>query len=108
MNIRSKYLVVAGAAALVVAGGGIALAQAQGYVGDDADEVAAVQRASISLAQAVTAAERGSGGRAIEASIESNWNTAAYEVTVFAENQLKEVHVDPQSGRVLNIRVDRD
>lgn len=106
MKKRMKYLAVVGGVLVLGTGGSVVLAQT--YLGDDAEEVAAVQRARISLAQAVTAAERGSSGRAIEASMEADRGRAVYEVTVFAENRMREVQVDPQTGRVLNTRIDWD
>ncbi len=94
------------AAIALTAVGGVAFAAVQ--YGDDADEVAAARSAPVSLAEAVASAERGAGGKALDASIEVGPGGAHYEVTVATATDIKDVTVNATDGRVLHIVVDRD
>ncbi|WP_428152396.1 PepSY domain-containing protein [Brevundimonas sp.] len=101
-----KFLPAAIGALALTAVGGVAFAAVQ--YGDEADEVAAARAATVSMAEAVASAERGAGGKALEASIEIDRTGAYYEVTVATDVDIKEVTVSATDGRVQQIAVDRD
>ena len=86
---------------------GVVFAQAQSvYTGDDAEEVAALGKASISLIDAISAAERETSGKALEAQIEVKKDRTYFEVDVFAGGVIKEVKVDPSSGKIMEVKQD--
>lgn len=93
----------AGAAALltVAAGAGAVYAQQQGYIGDDADEVEAIQRVKITLIGAIEIAERESSGKALSADIEVERGRTYYEIEVITPKGLQEIHIDADTGEVL-------
>lgn len=74
----------------------------------DADELRMLEQAKISLTQAIDAAERHQGGRAIEASLDDDSFQPAYEVSVVKDGRVYDVQVDGNSGQVLGAREDRD
>jgi uncharacterized membrane protein YkoI len=102
MKSKLKTLVLAAAAAGVF-GSGLAYAQsAETYRGDDEKEVHAIARAKIGLAEAITAAERETSGKAIEGQIEAKKDGRSYfEIEVYAGGKIVEVRIDPETGRVL-------
>lgn len=104
MNIKkwTVWSVFAAATAF----GSVAIAQSQPYSGDDAEEVAAVSEAKVGLAEAVSAAERETSGKAIEAQIEVEGTQAFYEIDVFSEGDIKEVRVSAEDGKILDVRED--
>jgi len=113
MNRKLKMFAWAAGASVILAGAGglgAVYAQQQGYVGEDAEEVNALQRVKISMTDAIAAAERETKGKALEASLEVERGQTYYEVEVFSEQGLLEVHVDADSGAVLkntrNFKVD--
>jgi uncharacterized membrane protein YkoI len=61
-------------------------------------DVAGFQHAKISLDQAITAAEKASGGKTIDASFQMMNGKSGYAVTVLANSKMKDFWVDPQSG----------
>ena len=101
-----KFLPAAAGVLGLTAVAGVAFAAVQ--YGDDADEVAAARAAPISMAEAVVSAERGAGGKALDASIEIDRSGAYYEVSVATDVDIKEVTVSATDGRVQQITVDRD
>lgn len=81
---------------------------AQDYRGDDAEEVRALDRVQLSLAEAINTAERETSGRALEATLEAEGNRIFYEVDVFADDSIKHVYIDVESGDVLDVQEDWD
>ena len=74
----------------------------------DAEDVKAASEAKISLVQAIQAAEKHQGGKAIDASIDDDSFTPTYEVSVVKDAKLYDVRIDAVSGGVLNTREDKD
>jgi uncharacterized membrane protein YkoI len=64
-------------------------------------EVATVLGAKTSLVQAIDAAERHSGGRAMKIDVEKKNGAFLYEVKTVAKDRITEVLVDPASGTVV-------
>jgi len=94
------------ALAILLVGAGSAFAQ--DYRGDEAEEVRALERVQISLAEAIAAAEGETGGRALDAQLEVENGRIFYQVEVFEGNGIKEVYVDPQDRAILDVVDDWD
>jgi uncharacterized membrane protein YkoI len=94
-------------AVAVLFGAGSA-ALAQGYRGDDAKEVRALDRVQVSLIDAIMAAESETGGRALDAQLEVENREIFYQVEVFDGRRIKEVYVDSQDGSILDVVKDWD
>ena len=81
-----------------------ALASAEEHRGADAIKKAAAG-AKISLAQAIeTAQKEVTGGKVIEAGLETEKDATFYEVVVLSGDAVKEVKVDAASGKVLGVK----
>lgn len=79
----------------------LAIAAPAGAV--DSYDAAAARKARISMAQAVTIAERQHvGSQAIEASLNDRMNQTTYEVTVLANQSSHDVRIDAVTGEVLD------
>lgn len=74
----------------------------------DADDIKAAAQAKISLVQAIQAAEKHQGGKAIDASIDDDSFSPTYEVSVVKDDKLFDVRVDAVNGAVLGAREDKD
>jgi len=61
-------------------------------------------KAPISLAQAIRAAEKQTGGRARKAEMERERGVYVYEIKTVSKDSSAKVHVDPTSGNVLRVR----
>lgn len=72
----------------------------------DQDGDHAVLNTGLSLAQAVSAAERHARGSAIRAQLENENGHVVYGVEVVGRDQLTNVTVDANSGRILSARAD--
>jgi len=69
---------------------------------EDKAELAGLRLATITLTQAVNAAETGAGGKAIAAGIEQTKGKIVFEVSVVKGGSVRKVVIDPQSGKVIN------
>jgi uncharacterized membrane protein YkoI len=81
----------------------LALAAAGAYAGSrshDANDVAVMANAKVTLAQAVTIAEQQAGGRALGADIRHEHGQPGIVVEVAAKDGTHKVLVDPASGKV--------
>ena len=74
----------------------------------DTEEAAAVQKAKISLVEAIQAAEKNVGGVAYSASYDDDSFQNAYEVDVIANSKLYDVQVSAENGEILSSREDLD
>jgi uncharacterized membrane protein YkoI len=68
---------------------------------EDQAALAQLEASPLTLAAACAAAERETGGRAIEASLKSRYGQTLFSVGVVKEFALHKVTVDPASGRVV-------
>ncbi len=64
-------------------------------------EIATVLGAKTSLVQAIDAAERHSGGRAMKIDVEEKNGAFLYEVKTASKDRITEIRVDPASGTVV-------
>lgn len=74
----------------------------------DMDEVRALQKAKVTLIDAIKAAESNNGGQAYEASIDDDSFTPQFEVSVVRDGKTYDVQVDAVTGKVINVREDFD
>lgn len=103
--MRQKSLAIGLLATFIVATGGVIGAHAAATPKNDA--IADLAAAKISLVDAVSAAESGSGGRATRAELEGDAGKLAYEVEiVMPDRQVFDVSVDAASGAVLSKHAD--
>ena len=75
------------------------------YAGSDnnAQEMAALRNAKISLAQAITGAEQKSGGKAINAGLNNENGAMTYGIEVIKDNSIETVLVDLNTGEVVKV-----
>ncbi|OHC95967.1 MAG: hypothetical protein A2792_09370 [Sphingomonadales bacterium RIFCSPHIGHO2_01_FULL_65_20] len=107
---RKKLIVGLSAAALISAAaiGGVAVAANPGPPGEnERDEIAAVNGARISLAQAVAIAERQGSGKAMEASFDDE-SGGKWEVEVASGDRVATYAVDMTSGGVSAVAEEAD
>lgn len=80
-----------------------AMAAEQGAGKDDAAEYAKLGGAKLSLADAVAAAEKQFGGKAVNASLDNEQASAAFEVELMTDTGSQTVAVDGQTGEVKHV-----
>jgi len=87
----------------VITVGGIGVALADNGAGElnEHHEIQAVLSAKTSLSQAIAAAERYTGGKAVETGLEHRDGRLAYQVKTAKGDTVTTVLVDPDSGKVL-------
>ena len=91
-------------AAGVATAGGLAFARSSDA---EDDVVANLAKATITLTQAVGAAEAHSGGKATKAELEVERGTIAYQVEVVTgDNKVFDIMVDAADGKVLSSKLD--
>ena len=73
---------------------------------DDQEEIAALGAARISLSQAVEAAEKKIGGRAMDAGLEAQNGKIVYVAEILKERDMHRVSVDPETGEAVAMSVD--
>jgi uncharacterized membrane protein YkoI len=61
-------------------------------------DLAGFEQAKVTLDQAIAAAEKQSGGKAMDATFQNMGANSGYAVTVLADGRMKVLWVDPQSG----------
>lgn len=74
----------------------------------DRGDIRQLNETKITLTQAIAAAEKDRGGRAIDAGLDDDSFRPAYEVTVVAGDRIWDVQVDGVSGEVTGSREDLD
>lgn len=107
---RKKLIFGLSAAALISAAaiGGVAVAANPGPPGEDErDEIAAVNGARVSLAQAVAIAERQGSGKAMEASFDDE-SGRSWEVEIASGDRVTTYAVDAASGAVSAVAGEAD
>jgi uncharacterized membrane protein YkoI len=89
-------------AATTIAKPAIAAEQSAGK--DDASEYAKLGGAKLSLADAVSAAEKQFGGKAVNAALDNEQASAAFEVELMTDAGSQTVAVDGQTGEVKSVK----
>lgn len=105
-----KILVMSMAAAIGLGAAGGAVAETGKSVSPPAAKTAAA--AKISLASAITTAQRHTAGRAIKVRTEREKGVVVYQVTLLAERKLQNVYVSASDGKVIRVedegRIDKE
>ena len=68
---------------------------------EDKAELAALKGAKITLRQAVAAAEKANGGRALNAGLEQVRGRAVWEILIPNATPPQPIHIDPMTGKIL-------
>lgn len=86
--------------AAVIALGTAGAAFASSGEKENANEISAVLNAKTSISQAVAAAEKQTGGRAMKVDVEHEKGIYLYEIKTVSKDKVSEVFVDPASGKI--------
>lgn len=92
---------------LTIAALALTLAPAAAFAADRSD-IRLLRDTKISLTQAIAAAEKDRGGKAIEAGLDDDSFRPSYDVSVAVGDRLWDVQVDGVSGEVTGAREDLD
>jgi uncharacterized membrane protein YkoI len=95
MKLTRSVVVVLGVFA--IGGASAALARES----HDTDEAAIYEQVKLTLADAIAAAERQTGGRAVEAKLEKEHGVVAFEVEVMKDRAFQKVVIDAKSGQIV-------
>lgn len=68
----------------------------------------ALEASSVTLAQAVEAAETATGGRAVKAKMKDRYGTMLFEVGLLVEGAMRRVEVDAATGKAVTVRARDD
>jgi uncharacterized membrane protein YkoI len=93
-----KFVKVGLVGAALLGGAGSSLAKDND---NHTDEAAIIRNAKVTMAQAITAAEQMTGGKAVGTGIEDQDGAVFLEVQILKDTQRHKVLVDPQSGQVV-------
>lgn len=106
--MTKRVVIIATLLAGIVGVGAIGPAMAQNQTTPDAAETQAMASATVTLAQASTAAEAKFGGKAIEISLDVIGGTPTYTVSLLAtDGSESEALVDARTGTVVAASVDQ-
>ncbi len=101
MNIKPyKMLSVLFALGIIVASS-VNLAQAEKSENKEAKELRLFNQATISLQDAIKAAEEKIGGKAMEAEVDDESAAVRFEIEVVKDGKVHEVMVDGKTGKVV-------
>jgi uncharacterized membrane protein YkoI len=97
-----KKLIPATLAACIALGiTGVAFADSEDN--ENAKEISAVLDAKTSITQAITAAEKHTGGRAVKADMEDDQDFQQYEIRIVSKDKVSEVLINTASGEVTRV-----
>jgi uncharacterized membrane protein YkoI len=98
MNPRK---IVVTALSVLIAGGAATAFARESRNSKKTDEVAAYAQVKRTLAEAIATAEGQTGGRAVEAKLEQEHGTLAFEVEILKDGAFQKVVLDAKTGQVL-------
>jgi len=82
------------------------MAQAGESKDKEANELKLFGQAKISLTEAIKAAEKKTGGKALEAELDDESNSVQFEIEVLKDGKIHDVFVDGKTGKVLKVSLD--
>jgi uncharacterized membrane protein YkoI len=103
--MKSRRIVVVSVLAMAAATTAFA---AESRQGSEADEVVAYEQVKMTLADAIALAERQTGGKAVEATLEQEHGTVSFEVEIMKDRAFRKVTIDARTGQVVSSNADRD
>ena len=68
----------------------------------------AMLQSKVSLGEAITIAEKETGGRAIRAGADEEEGAVLIKVSISQDSKIKKVFIDPQTGKIVKTRTDED
>lgn len=92
--------------AMMMVGSAVNLAQATETKDKEAKELQLFSQAKISLQDAIKAAEKKTGGKAMEAEIDDESAAVQFEVEIVKDGKVHEVIVDGKTGKVLKVSLE--
>jgi uncharacterized membrane protein YkoI len=105
--MKLKHSIIAPSVfAIAIAGGTLSLAQASEKEDKEAKELQLFSQATISLQDAIKAAEQKTGGKAMEAEIDDESAAVQFEVEIVKDGKVHEVIVDGKTGKVLKVSLE--
>lgn len=93
-------------AVLLIAASVLSVGHAADNKDKEAKELNRFNQATISLQEAIKAAEHKIGGKAMEAEIDDEAKTVQYEIEIVKDGKVHEVMVDGKTGEVLAVKQD--
>lgn len=108
MNPKYRNILKAMLAIVIVSGIAVNMAEAGDSQENDSKELKLFSMAKISLIDAIKAAEQNTGGKAMEAEVNDESNTAEFEVEILKDGKVYEVMVDGITGKVLKVALDKE
>ena len=72
------------------------------------DRDTAMLRSKVSLAEAITIAEKETGGRAIRAGADEEDGAVLIKVSISQNNKMQRVFIDTQTGKIVKTQIDED
>ena len=103
--MKSRRIVVVSVLAMAAATTAFA---AESRRGSEADEAVAYEQVKMTLADAIALAERQTGGKAVEATLEQERGTVSFEVEIMKDRAFRKVTIDATTGQVVTSNADRD
>jgi len=76
--------------------------------GGEALEAVAYEQVKMTLADAIALAERQTGGKAVEATLEQEHGTVSFEVEIMKDRAFQKVTIDARTGQVVSTKADHD
>jgi uncharacterized membrane protein YkoI len=99
--MNPRKMVVTVLSVLIAGGAAAALARESSGSRKDTDELAAYAQVKRTLAEAIATAESQTGGKAVEAKLEQENGTLAFEVEILKDGAFQKLVLDAKTGQVL-------
>lgn len=106
MNITHSKIMIALFAMIMTAGSVVNVAQAAETQDKEAKELKLFSQATISLQDAIKAAEQKTGGKAMEAELDDESAAVQFEIEILKDGKVHEVIVDGKTGSVLKVSLE--
>jgi uncharacterized membrane protein YkoI len=106
MSKRHNKILNAIFAMMIITSTAANVTQAAESKDEEAKELTLFSQAKISLIKAIKAAEKKTGGKAIEAELNDESDTVQFEIEVLKDGKVYEVIVDGKTGKVLKVSLD--
>ena len=81
---------------------------AESRQGSEAQEAVAYEQVKMTLADAIALAERQTGGKAVEATLEQEHGNVSFQVEIMKDRAFQKVTIDARTGQVVSTKADHD
>ena len=108
MNNRHSKILTSLCAIMIMAGSAVNLAQAAETKDKEAKELQLFSQATISLQDAIKAAEHKTGGKALEAELNDESAAVQFEIEILKNGKVHEVMVEGKTGKVLKVSLENE